>query len=136
MIQVTIVIKNAKQTFEIKGSLKHSTFESKLWDELRRGVDQLSEVFPRDVIGALTREEEMHLKLGSALLPKVWAQDGRLLYDHEVPKDVLSFQGYKSILKSMQVNLDELFKRAKERKATASESDPLSRKARRLPFSV
>lgn len=42
------------------------------------------------MVGALTLEEEMHLILGSTLLPKVWAKDGRLLYDHEVPKDVLS----------------------------------------------
>lgn len=36
----------------------------------------MAEGLPSDMAGVLTLEEEMHLKLGSALLPKVWGQDG------------------------------------------------------------
>ena len=58
----------------------------------------------------------------------MWGQDGHLLYDHEVPKNVLSFQAYKTLLKSMRENLNDLLAKTKERKATANELNPLSRK--------
>ena len=78
-------------------------------------MDQIADQgFPKDVFGPVTKEEEMHLKLGCALLPKIWGQDGRLLYDQDVPKDVLSFSAYKSLLKSMQTNMEDLLVKGRE----------------------
>lgn len=117
VFEIPVIVKSKDRTFEIKSALRYSALELEFWGKLRQGVNQLAEAYPRELAGALTVEEEMHLRLGSTLLPEVWGQDGHLLYDHEVSKDVLLFQAYKSLLKSMRENLDGLLAKAKERKA-------------------
>lgn len=75
MLQLPVTVTSGKQTFEIKGSMSYTKFEGRFWEELVKGVNQIAEEFPKDMFGPITEEEEMHLKLGSALLPKIWGQD-------------------------------------------------------------
>ena len=123
-LQIPVIVQYQSKTLRVGKNLKDPA--KCFWTELSRQVERVKTLTLDDHFGKATVQELRHLKVRSALLPRLLGHEEELVYEGKA-KDKLSKAACKPYLESIRKHLGELNNQSKDTRDNSSTTNSLSK---------